>query len=67
MNLNAAVFSSEIRLLEMGLKIHTSSNVDGQRWRPPLIAAQERQRQVNFSEYEDSQGHTEKPCRRKPK
>jgi hypothetical protein len=46
----------------------------GQRWRMPLIPVRGRQRQVNFwvrgqrglqSEFQDSQGYTEKPCLRK--
>jgi hypothetical protein len=45
-------------------------------WRTPLIPALGRQRQVNFwvrgqpglqSEFQDSQGYTEKPCLEKPK
>jgi hypothetical protein len=44
-------------------------------WRTPLIPALERQRQVDFwvwgqpglqSEFQDSQGYTEKPCLEKP-
>jgi hypothetical protein len=43
----------------------------GRWWRTPLIPALRRQRQVNFwvrgqpglqSEFQDSQGYTEKPC-----
>jgi hypothetical protein len=45
-------------------------------WRTPLISALRRQRQVDFwvrgqpdlqSEFQDSQGYTEKPCLKKPK
>jgi hypothetical protein len=45
-------------------------------WRTPLIPALRRQRQVDFwvrgqpglqSEFQDSQGYTEKPCLEKPK
>jgi hypothetical protein len=45
-------------------------------WRTPLIPALGRQRQVNFlvqgqpglqSEFQDSQGYTEKPCLEKTK
>jgi hypothetical protein len=45
-------------------------------WRTPLIPALGRQRQVDFwvrgqpglqSEFQDSQGYTEKPCLEKPK
>jgi hypothetical protein len=45
-------------------------------WRTPLIPAFGRQRQVDFwvrgqpglqSEFQDSQGYTEKPCLEKPK
>jgi hypothetical protein len=48
----------------------------GQWWHMPLIPALGRQRQVNFlvqgqpglqSEFQDSQGYTEKPCLIKPK
>jgi hypothetical protein len=48
----------------------------GQWWRMPLIPALGRQRQVDFwvwgqlglqSEFQDSQGYTEKPCLKKPK
>jgi hypothetical protein len=50
--------------------------VDGQWWRTPLIPALGRQREVDFgvrgqpglqSEFQDSQGYTEKPCLEKPK
>jgi hypothetical protein len=45
-------------------------------WRTPLIPALGRQRQADFwvqgqpglqSEFQDSQGYTEKPCLKKPK
>jgi hypothetical protein len=45
-------------------------------WRIPVILADGRQRQVDFwvldqpglqSEFQDSQGYTEKPCLKKPK
>jgi hypothetical protein len=48
----------------------------GQWWRTPLIPALGRQRQVDFivqgqpglqSEFQDSQGYTEKPCLKKKK
>jgi hypothetical protein len=48
----------------------------GQWWRTPLIPALGRQRQADFwvrgqpglqSEFQDSQGYTEKPCLEKPK
>jgi hypothetical protein len=48
----------------------------GQWWRRPLIPALGRQRQVDFwvwgqpslqSEFQDSQGYTEKPCLKKKK
>jgi hypothetical protein len=48
----------------------------GRWWRTPLIPALQRQRQVGFwvwgqpglqSEFQDSQGFTEKPCLKKPK
>jgi hypothetical protein len=45
-------------------------------WRTPLVPALRRQRQADFwvrgqpglqSEFQDSQGYTEKPCLEKPK
>jgi hypothetical protein len=48
--------------------------VNGRWWRTPLIPALGRQRQMNFgvrgqpglhSEFQDSQGYTEKPCFKK--
>jgi hypothetical protein len=53
-----------------------STSSAGQWWRTPLIPALGRQRQADFSvrgqpdlqsEFQDSQGYTEKPCLEKPK
>jgi hypothetical protein len=61
------------QLLKKTLKIVVSA---GWWWHTPLIPALGRQRQADFcvrgqpglqSEFQDSQGYTEKPCLEKPK
>jgi hypothetical protein len=58
--------------------LHTLGSISGSRawWRTPLIPALGRQRQADFwvrgqpglqSEFQDSQGYTEKPCLEKKK
>jgi hypothetical protein len=58
------------------LLLHKKLQPAGRYWRTPLIPALKRQRQADFwvrgqpglqSEFQDSQGYTEKPCLEKPK
>jgi hypothetical protein len=69
--------STKFTLQNTTVELHNNKKTQGREWwRKPLIPALRRQRQANFwvrgqpglqSEFQDSQGYTEKPCLEKNK